>query len=279
MSEVTLKRPAGTDKEEEQEADGDSVTSDVDPVMKKPASAGEQDEEGKSAKSSGGSNVVVDARLAARAVRKQQTLIDKLNAEKEHLAQKAKDNRSALNSAEKVMEGLKEEARKKSRALTNVKSAKKKKILEAKAERARALGSKATAAIKTAKRRLDALSDSLKSVQSKAEDAHSMLKRAQRKFDEAEQECTELEAQGHHVPEEGEKDLSAPGAWKPPGIAASKARAVARVALDRAREVYERAAAAAKAKEERASTIKSSMEEQKKRRKAAEEMTAVGRKS
>jgi len=188
-----------------------------------------------------------------------------------NLAQKVKDNRSALTRVEKVMEGLKEEARKKSRAVSNIKAAKRKKILEAKAERAKVLGARATTAIKAAKRRLDAVSDSLKSIQDKREDAHSILKRAQKKYDDAVQECSELEAQGQHVPEDGEKDLSAPGAWKPPGIAASKARAVAKIALDRAREVYEKVAAIAKSREEKADVAKARIDAAKKLRKAAEE--------
>lgn len=268
VGEEIMKRPAGDNLEGKDEPDGDAETTDAD-VMKRPASAGEQ-EEGEAPKREG-NNVMVDARVAARLVRRQQTLIDKLNAEKENLAQKVKDNRSALTRAEKVMEGLKEEARKKSRAVSNIKAAKRKKILEAKAERAKVLGARATTAIKAAKRRLDAVSDSLKSIQDKREDAHSILKRAQKKYDDAVQECSELEAQGQHVPEDGEKDLSAPGAWKPPGIAASKARAVAKIALDRAREVYEKVAAIAKSREEKADVAKARIDAAKKLRKAAEE--------
>jgi len=287
------KRPAAAAEaaEDEDEAAEEDAGDEDEHVLKRPAAAGalkrpaaagaaegEAEEEGEERAASGGAagaNSAVEARAAVREVQKCRREIDKLTAEREKFQQKMKENKSATNAAEKRLEELQAVARKKSASLGKQKAAKMRKIMEGKATRARSGGEKAAQVLKAASKRLKQMKDGLSSVKSKAEDAESVFKRAQRTYDEAKKRCAELKKQGEEVPDEGEKDISAAGAWKPPGVRAAKDRDAAKAALAKVKPVHEKAQEALQAKEKVAGAIKEKMSAAKQRKQELEENAAA----
>uniref|UniRef100_A0A7S2NXH4 Uncharacterized protein n=1 Tax=Zooxanthella nutricula TaxID=1333877 RepID=A0A7S2NXH4_9DINO len=260
-----LKRPAAAATNEE---DGEEF--DKGEAVKQADANGPKEGDGSDDKSK-----ALQARAAVNEVRKQQRVVSRLLAEQERLSQKIKANRAAHRKAEQDLESLKEVAKKKSRSLGAIKAAKMRKQMEVKAMRAKSSGEKALAAEKSARKRMSQMRDGLAAVRTKAADAESACKRAQKAFDEAKKKCAQLKAQGEDVPEDGEKDLSAPGAWKPPGVTASKERSAAKAALEKAKAVWARAAEIAAAKEATHTTLKERMNEAKRKREAAEEMAGA----
>lgn len=234
--------------DEEQEASG---------VLKRPAAAAAEGDAGKTA----GANVAQRARAASRAVEKQQRVLGKLGSELAALKSKTKANHDATKKAQQELERLQDEARRASAAASRVKSAKNKAKREMQARREAARNAKASRVIKATKKRMAKFRDSLSSARGRAEDASASYERAKRAFDDAKKRCKELSDSGEHVPAEGEKDLSAPGAWKPPGVQAAKARDAAKVAFAKAKAVWERATAAASVKEGRQKALKDKMQE------------------
>lgn len=243
-------------------------------------------------KASGGKNEAAEARAAAREVQRKQHAIDKLLQERDALTKKMKTNRDALKCAEEEIENLKAVAKRKAQAIGRIKAAKRKKILEEKAERekkirahklakqkklreqklgrAQKLQAWAGAAFKSRRKQVEAMREGLTVLQKKAEDANVIYKRAQKHFDEAMKHCKDLRAKGEEVPDVLERDLSAPGAYKPPGIMAAKTREAAKIALAKAKDAWEKVAAVATAKEERFKALKDKMAEVKNKKQAAE---------
>merc|ERR1712039_1120316 len=110
--------------------------------------------------------------------------------------------------------------------------------------------------LRKAQKRAKKVKDNMAGIVERAADAESAYKRAQRTYDEAKKRCTQLKAQGEDVPEDGEKDLSAPGAWKPPGIQAAKDRSQAKAALAKAKAVWEKVSVIAEAKQSQHKALK-----------------------
>eukprot|EP00932_Pfiesteria_piscicida_P014355 SRR837773.261.p1 GENE.SRR837773.261~~SRR837773.261.p1 ORF type:complete len:333 (-),score=64.82 SRR837773.261:71-997(-) len=212
-----------------------------------------------------------EARAAVKDVQKCRREISKLSNERERLQLKMKTNRSMMNKAEKRLEELQAVAKTKTRVLGAEKAKKMRKIMEGKRARARSSGDKAAKTIRAAQKRLRKMKDGLSSVRAKADEAEAALKRAQRTFDEAKKRCADLRKQGEDVPEEGEKDLSAPGAWKPPGIRAAKDRDAAKIHLAKAKAVFAKASAALAAKETVAGSVKERLSQAKEKQQAVEE--------
>ncbi|CAK0866125.1 unnamed protein product [Prorocentrum cordatum] len=201
-----------------------------------------------------------EARSAAQAVARQQRVVGKLMAEKDALMAKLKANKDATKKAEQELECLREAARKRAAAAGRVRSAKQKAQREKQAARAATKQARAHAALKASKKRLDGMRGALSAARGKAEAATDAYKRATQAFEQAKKRCKELRESGEHVPEEGEKDLSAPGAWKPPGLQAAKARDAAKVVLVRMKAAWEKAQAVFDAKEARQKAIKEKMQ-------------------
>uniref|UniRef100_A0A7S2AJK9 Uncharacterized protein n=1 Tax=Alexandrium andersonii TaxID=327968 RepID=A0A7S2AJK9_9DINO len=112
------------------------------------------------------------------------------------------------------------------------------------------------------------------SVRGKASDAESAYERTQKAYKDAQNRCKQLKAQGEDVPEDGERDISAPGAWKPPGVLAARALKVARDAMAKAKAVWEKAVVAAEAKEQKHSAVKEKLMAAQAKKAAAEEAEA-----
>merc|ERR1719217_1476223 len=111
--------------------------------------------------------------------------------------------------------------------------------MEAKATRAQASKDKAATMAKKAQKRLNGMKLKLGSVRRKAEEAESIYKRALKTYEEAKKRCNQFKAQGENVPAEGEKDLSAAGAWKSPAQRAARERDVAKAQLGKLKAVWE----------------------------------------
>merc|ERR1719442_245271 len=111
---------------------------------------------------------------------------------------------------------------------------------------------------------------SAKTVQGKAGDVEIVYKRAQKAYDDAKKECARLKKEGEEVPDEGEKDLSAPGAFKSLGLRAALARDAAKQQLAKAKVAWEKAAAPSSAKEERLKALKDKIKEIQQQQESAE---------
>merc|ERR1711920_774589 len=95
----------------------------------------------------------------------------------------------------------------------------------------------------------------------KASSAESAYKKALNAYEEAKKKCKALKAQGEDVPDEGEKDVSAPGAYKPPGLRAAKERDAIKATLPKLKEAYEKTSAVASVKLQRINSLKEKMNE------------------
>jgi len=206
-------------------------------------------------------NPAKEARTASQAVARQQRVVDKLTAEKDALTAKLKTNKDATKKAEQELENLKEFSRKRAIAAGRIRSAKNKVQREKQAAMAEKKQAKARLTLKASKKRLDGMRGALSAARSKSESATDAYKRATQAFDQAKKRCTERKESGEHVPEKGEKDLSAPGAWKPPGLQAAKARDVAEVVFVRMKAAWEKATAIFDMKESKQKAIKGKMQE------------------
>jgi len=76
------------------------------------------------------------------------------------------------------------------------------------------------------------------------------------------------------VPEDGDKDVSAIGAWKPPGVIAAKARAAAKVVLLKAKAVWEKAALRAESRLQLQNSLKEKMTAAKQAKEEVDEVLA-----
>merc|ERR1712176_737382 len=114
---------------------------------------------------------------------------------------------------------------------------------------------------------------------SKAGDAEMKFNRAQKAYDEAKKLCARLKKEGEHVPEEGEKDVSAPGAYKPPGLRAAKARDAAKQELTKMKAAFEKLLGPAAAKEERLKALKEKMKNIEQQQEEVEEAIKNARKA
>merc|ERR1711920_847643 len=93
----------------------------------------------------------------------------------------------------------------------------------------------------------------------KASSAESAYKKALNAYEEAKKKCKALKAQGEDVPDEGEKDVSAPGAYKPPGIRAAKERDAIKATLPKLKDAFEKTSAVASVKLQRINSLKEKM--------------------
>jgi len=241
-------------------------------VMKKPSAAsrdvhgdGEEGDEKEAFESP-----EQEARAAVKSVSQQQRLINKLSAENDKYLERVKNNKSLLRKAEKEMEGMKAEAQKKTRKLGDKMRSKIRKKMAGKSNRAKDKAERLTAKLKAVRKRYNKILKSAKTVQGKAGDVEIVYKRAQKAYDDAKKECARLKKQGEEVPDEGEKDLSASGAFKPPGLRAALARDAAKQQLAKARAAWEKAAAPSSAKEERLKALKDNIKEIQQQQESAE---------
>merc|ERR1712083_266096 len=92
-------------------------------------------------------------------------------------------------------------------------------------------------------------------------DAEQAYKKAQKAYDEAKKKCKQLKDAGEDVPDEGEKDVSAPGAYKPPGLRAAKERDAIKATLPKLKEAYDKTSTVASAKLQRINSFKEKMNE------------------
>jgi len=211
------------------------------------------------------------ARTSANDVRKQQRLIDRIVSEGEVLAQKVKDNRSRLRQAEKEMEPLKEVATKYARKVGAKRAVISRKKKEAKAQRASSRHERAVTAFAKARKMVLSLRKAVEPVKEKADTAENAYKKAQNAYADAVKLCQQLAAQGEDVPCEGQKDFSAPWAFKPPGVRAAKERDAIKATLPKLKENFEKYHAIASARLQRMNSLKEKMAEAKRQQ---EEMEA-----
>merc|ERR1712110_305294 len=104
--------------------------------------------------------------------------------------------------------------------------------------------------------RVRKLNKVLKVAKGKAEPLRQAMERAQARLKAAEKTCKDLRAQGEEVPADGEKDFSAPGCWKPPGVRAANERKEARAALAKAEVAWKKADGVLTAKMERTNALR-----------------------
>merc|ERR1712139_339658 len=101
-------------------------------------------------------------------------------------------------------------------------------------------------------------------VTGRAKDAELAYKKVLARYEEAKKLCARLKKEGEEVPEEGEKDYAAPGAYKSPGKRAAEDRNLAKKALAKAKAEWEKVMAPATAKEERLKMLKEKIADAKK---------------
>merc|ERR1712151_507344 len=104
--------------------------------------------------------------------------------------------------------------------------------------------------------RVRKLNKVLKVAKGKAEPLRQAMERTQARLKAAEKTCKDLRAQGEEVPADGEKDYSAPGCWKPPGVRAANERKEARAALAKAEVAWKKADGVLTAKMERTNALR-----------------------
>merc|ERR1712107_154460 len=138
-------------------------------------------------------------------------------------------------------------------------------------------GERLTEKLKAVRKRYNKLRASMKN--GKSGDAEMKFNRAQKTYDEAKKLCARLKKEGEEVPDEGEKDVSAPGAWKPPGLRAAKARDAAKQELMKAKALFEKIMAPAAAKEERLQALKEKMKAIEQQQEKTEEAIKNARKA
>jgi len=212
------------------------------------------------------------ARDATKAVNKQTKLVEKLLAEKDELSKRVKANRDALRLAEEELDNLKSQARKAARIVAKQDAEKYEEKLKVKISKASSSKSAVNRSVDCSKQRLEDILHSLKSAQKKAKAAKSAILLVKKKFDSAEKACKELREKGEEVPDENDyKDLSAPGAWKPEGVLAAKARDKLKAELAKKTALLEKAEAEVAAKENKQKIAETRLEEIKKKRKIADE--------
>jgi len=91
--------------------------------------------------------------------------------------------------------------------------------------------------------------------------------------------CSRLKKEGEDVPDEGEKDISAPGSYKPPGLRAAKTRDLAKIELEKKKSLYEKTAKPSAAKEERLQALKEKLKEIEKEQEEAQESIKQAKKA
>merc|ERR1712187_133705 len=151
------------------------------------------------------------------------------------------------------------------------------KKIEGKANRAKEKGERLSENLKKVRKHYNKLRKSMKN--GKVGDAEIKLKRAQNAYDEAKKLCARLKKEGEDVPDEGEKDVSAPGAWKAPGLRAAKARDAAKEELRKAKAAWDKLAVPAAAKEERLKALKEKMKGIEQQQQEVEEAIKSARKA
>jgi len=219
---------------------------------------------------------------AENAVASKKSLIRRLEAARDGIAEKLKEKMKEYNkqirAAEKELEDLEEKAKEKGKAAHKVKKvaemAKAAHLaakMEEKAKRVAAGRLMATKALKAAKARKEQLSASLEQRQAKADEWKTAFHRAQAAYDSAVKQCKALKAQGEYVPEEGWKDYSASFAFKPPGVRAFLDMTAAKEKLVKAKAAWEKVSEDMQGREERAKAAAARLKEVAQRRKAVEE--------
>merc|ERR1712151_1435180 len=121
------------------------------------------------------------------------------------------------------------------------------------------MGERAEEKFKKARKMLFGMRKKTSAVREKASSAESAYKKALSAYEEAKKKCKTLKAQGEDVPDEGEKDVSAPGAYKPPVLRAAKERDAIKATLPKLKEAYEKTSAVASVKLQRINSLKEKM--------------------
>merc|ERR1712087_38557 len=106
-------------------------------------------------------------------------------------------------------------------------------------------------------------------IREKASTAESAYKKALSAYEDLKKKCKALKAQGEDVPDEGEKDVSAPGAYKPPGVRAAKERDALKASLPKLKDAFDKASAVASVKLQRINSLKDKMSEAQRLQEAA----------
>merc|ERR1712217_205321 len=133
------------------------------------------------------------------------------------------------------------------------------KRMAAKQMRAQAAGDRAAERFKKARKMVFGMRKKTAAIREKASTAESAYKKALSAYEEAKKKCKTLKAQGEDVPDEGEKDVSAPGAYKPPVLRAAKERDAIKATLPKLKEAYEKTSAVASVKLQRINSLKEKM--------------------
>lgn len=192
-----------------------------------------------------------DFRNASKDVAKKQRLIQVLANARAKLDEKINANKKFSRAAEKELEELRNIASNKRRAAKRIQDDKIQKMLAKKKGRSASRKASASAALGNAAKRTRKLSGMLNKAKSKVAPYREALERAEARLKNAEKKCKELKANGEEVPADGERDYSAPGAWKPPGIMAAKERTMAKDALAKAKSAYEKVSGGLESKQAR----------------------------
>merc|ERR1711957_1014984 len=223
-------------------------------------------------------NQAVDARAAVKDVNKQKRILTKLETENERLLEKIKNNKTLIRKESKQLDELKDIAQNKSRKLGDKLRKSIRKKMVGKVNRAKDKVERVENRLKAVRKRYNKTRKSAGKVKGRAGDVEANFKRAERSYDDAKKLCARLKKEGDDVPDEGDKDLSAPGAFKPPGVKAALARDNAKREFLKMKAIYEKAAAPAGKKEEMLKALKEKMKSiEEERDKADEEIKAAGK--
>merc|ERR1712187_660917 len=212
-----------------------------------------------------------EARTAVRAVQKQQRLLRSFTAINERLMEKMKANRAQMRKAEKDLDSAKEVASKATRKLGAIQGAKLRKQMLAKKNKVQGQSERAAAAVTAATKRYNKLKRLMNKTRGKTSDVEAASQRARTSYEDAKKLCAKLKKEGEDVPEEGFKDVSAPGCWKAPGLKAALAREAAKVVFEKTKKVWDKKAAPNAAREERLAVLKEKINEAKANQEKVEE--------
>eukprot|EP00930_Biecheleria_cincta_P004958 TRINITY_DN105886_c0_g1_i1.p1 TRINITY_DN105886_c0_g1~~TRINITY_DN105886_c0_g1_i1.p1 ORF type:complete len:451 (-),score=169.09 TRINITY_DN105886_c0_g1_i1:184-1536(-) len=261
-------------------------------ISKKPASSMDDEEnrhqtepESASAAAAAARLVKQDHRAAVLAVRQKQRFIEKLETQREALAQKTKGINAALRQAHKELEDLKDVSRRKGRALATVNSRKKAQFMEKKAQQASRIHSAAQKTIKATRKRIGSAEASWKAANDKLEVAESHRRQQQARLADAEKKCQALKAKKEYVPDPDDTSdwkFSHKSAPLAPGVAAAKALHFAKEALAKGTGEWKRMKDLADEKERKFRAAKEQLKKAKEKQQTADSMlnqTRVGKPS
>jgi len=221
------------------------------PAAKEDSSEEEEDDEAaQEKKATEGKAKVQDMKDAYKEVAKKQRVLQQLERVRAKMSEKIKENQKEARKCQKEIDDLKNVASSKRRAAKKIEDPKVQRMLMGRMGRALAKRGSGKAKARAAEARLRKSKKLLKGAKEKAMPLKEALERAQGRLKVAEKKCKELRDKGEHVPADGERDFSAPGAYKPPGVAAAHERKAAKENLAKAEAACGRVNTAVAAREQ-----------------------------